>query len=364
MADVREKFLALDALRGVGAICVVLAHIVYDEKIPFLFANASPGVDFFFVLSGFVIAHAYEQALRTTMSLRRYFRIRMIRLYPTILIGGLVGFAVAALMNKDPAYNIWAATALQVLLIPMFFGGPDIFPLNVAHWSLFFELAANFVHAALAKVVTEARLWAVLAVSFVALVFSAFHFGVLNIGWGVESFYGGFARIAFSFTLGLLLYRLHTSGRLRAPKISVVWIALALVLAMAIPAPAIPFGGAIHDLIAVCIVFPSFVVFAANANAPPQWSGALQWLGFISYPLYALHVPLLRLMGGSIVEPGVPHLVKAVGWGLVTAACVAIAWAVAALIDAPLRAWLTRLARRKEGAVNGAATEMTGPRTQ
>lgn len=345
MSQAREKFVALDGLRGVGAICVLLAHIVYNEKIPLIFANASPGVDFFFVLSGFVITHAYEKALHTTMGWWRYFRVRMIRLYPTIAIGGLLGFAVAAMIGSVLRCDLGFALALQMLLIPMFGCGADIFPLNGAHWSLFFELAANFLHGALAKWVSEFHLWAVLALSFAALVWSALEFGSLGVGWATYNFVGGFARVSYSFTLGLLFYRLHSSGRLRAPKVPVIWIMAALVIGMATPAPPGPYGLIGHDLIAVAIVFPAFVLFAANAEAPARLEPVLAWLGVVSYPLYALHVPLLRLFGRPLVSPDVPHIVKAAGWSFVIVACVLIAWLTAKFVDAPVRAWLSQVSR-------------------
>src|SRR5689334_13616381 len=104
----KQKFLALDALRGVGAIMVVLAHIAGNEQIHWLFTNASPGVDLFFVLSGFVIAHCYEPGLQTTLTYRRYVRVRMIRLYPTIILGGLAGAIAASLVaGRNDHVDVW-----------------------------------------------------------------------------------------------------------------------------------------------------------------------------------------------------------------------------------------------------------------
>jgi len=339
----KQKFLALDALRGVGAIMVVLAHIVGYEQINWLFTNASPGVDLFFVLSGFVIAHCYEPGLQTTLTYRRYVRVRMIRLYPTIILGGLAG-AVAALLvaGHNDRVEIWQALPLQLLLIPLFSAALDCYPLNPATWSLFFELVANFAHGACAKHVTKGRLVAVIGASFVALVLCAFWFGSLNVGAQPNNFVGGFVRVGFSFTLGLLLYRLHASGRLRVPKLSIFVPVFGIIAMMVLPAPDIPYGAAIHDLVCVVLVVPALILLAVNADVPHRWERILAWLGIMSYPLYALHMPILKVFGEPIVTPGLPHWIKAVGWAGVVCITVMIATFVAYRIDAPIRAWLSK----------------------
>jgi peptidoglycan/LPS O-acetylase OafA/YrhL len=341
----KQKFLALDALRGVGAIMVVFAHIAGAEQIDWLFSNASPGVDLFFVLSGFVIAHCYEPGLQTTLTYGRYLRIRMIRLYPTIVIGGLAGAAAAMLIGHHERFDIVEALPLQLLLIPMFSAAIDCYPMNAATWSLFFELAANFVHGACAKYVTKFRLLAVMAISFVVLVLCALYFHSLNVGAQPRNFIGGFARIGFSFSLGLLLYRLHASGRLRIPKVPVFVPVFGIVAMMAAPAPPIPYGGAIHDLVCVVLVVPVLIMLAVNADVPSRWGRIFAWLGMMSYPLYALHLPIIKILGEPILTPGLPHWIKALGWTGVVGASILIATIVAYRIDAPIRAWLSKRRR-------------------
>lgn len=340
----KEKFLALDALRGVGAIMVVLAHIAGNEQINWLFTGASPGVDLFFVLSGFVIAHCYEPDLQSgALSYRSYLRTRMIRLYPTIVLGGLAGAAAALLVAaQNDRVDVWQALPLQLLLIPLFGATFDCYPMNPATWSLFFELIANCAHGACAKHVTKGRLVAVIAASLVALVLCAFYFGSLNIGAQPNNFVGGFVRVGFSFTLGLLLYRLHASGRLRVPRLPVFVPVFGIVAMMVLPAPHMPYGAAIHDLICVVLVVPALILLAVNADVPQRWARVLAWLGMMSYPLYALHMPILRVFGDQIVTPGLAHWIKAVGWAGVVCLALLIATFVAYRVDAPIRAWLSK----------------------
>jgi peptidoglycan/LPS O-acetylase OafA/YrhL len=108
--------------------------------------HADLAVDFFFVLSGFVVAKAYEVKLTSSMPLSRFVMIRLVRLYPMILAGVVLGAFVLAVRSAT-AYPVtieqfMIATACALLIVPttaMRSFGPDLFPINNPHWSLFFE---------------------------------------------------------------------------------------------------------------------------------------------------------------------------------------------------------------------------------
>lgn len=85
-ASKHQRYVTLDALRGIAALAVVVVHI------PMLFGlpqqlSSGLAVDLFFILSGFVLEHAYGDGLRREMSFSAFIRVRMIRLYPLYLIG-------------------------------------------------------------------------------------------------------------------------------------------------------------------------------------------------------------------------------------------------------------------------------------
>jgi peptidoglycan/LPS O-acetylase OafA/YrhL len=84
VTDGRHQFVLLDGLRGVAALAVVVTHALY-------FFPPTPmaylAVDFFFMLSGFVLAHAYGERLRQGMTAGRFMAIRLIRLYPLYALG-------------------------------------------------------------------------------------------------------------------------------------------------------------------------------------------------------------------------------------------------------------------------------------
>ena len=96
-ADTKPHYEILDGLRGVAALLVVFYHIF--EGLSFaaggtLITTINHGylaVDFFFILSGFVIGYAYDDRLRKSMTLGNFFKRRLIRLHPMILMGAVIG---------------------------------------------------------------------------------------------------------------------------------------------------------------------------------------------------------------------------------------------------------------------------------
>jgi hypothetical protein len=110
------------------------------------------GADFFFMLSGFVIAYAYERRLLEGMALTRFCAVRLIRLYPMILAGIALGAPHGAMRNfflpaeAAPHSITVLAIAANLLMIPVNlrqFGLPGMYPLDVALWSLFLRIACQ-----------------------------------------------------------------------------------------------------------------------------------------------------------------------------------------------------------------------------
>ena len=101
--DTKPHYDLLDGLRGVAALLVVVYHVFEGFSFAELTNGAGDGlirtfnhgylaVDFFFMLSGFVISYAYDDRFRS-MSLGSFFKRRLIRLHPMLLIGVLIGVA-------------------------------------------------------------------------------------------------------------------------------------------------------------------------------------------------------------------------------------------------------------------------------
>jgi peptidoglycan/LPS O-acetylase OafA/YrhL len=103
----KEHFEVLDGLRGSAAFLIVIFHL-FNYSFGFqgpwaLIKHAYLAVDFFFALSGFVVAYAYDDRW-TRMTTLQFFRIRLIRLHPLVLIGatlGLLGYLLDPFSKDD-----------------------------------------------------------------------------------------------------------------------------------------------------------------------------------------------------------------------------------------------------------------------
>ena len=291
----------LDALRGVAAFAVLMYHVGIGggvsgapRTLGGVFSHGYLAVDLFFILSGFVIARSYEARLRAGLGLRRYMIIRLRRLYPVIAVGAGLGLLVAILV--DMRVNLGLALAAQLLFVPFAISRYDMFVLNGVQWSLAFELVVNAVHAVLLRHLTDRWLAAIVVASFAALLAVALRHGSLEVGWSLYNLPGGAARVSFGFFTGVLIE--HTLPRLRVPHLPIVWLCAGLLLLLALP-----FDGSARDPIVVAL-FPALVAAAVRASTPIALIGLCRQIGFLSYPVYALHFPILTLASTDLLARG------------------------------------------------------------
>ncbi|MDJ1473349.1 acyltransferase family protein [Cytophagaceae bacterium DM2B3-1] len=111
-----QHFAILDGLRGIAAIAVVIFHfmeIIFPDPSKNFIAHAYLAVDFFFCLSGFVIAYAYDQKL-PQIGIATFFTLRLIRLHPLVLIGSIIGLLSFVF---DPFSNLFAKYTGQSILL-------------------------------------------------------------------------------------------------------------------------------------------------------------------------------------------------------------------------------------------------------
>ena len=166
----RPHYEILDGLRGVAALLVVCYHIFEG----YAFAGGEAvikginhgylAVDFFFILSGFVISYAYDGRWArqdNPLTVKGFFLRRLVRLHPMVILGAVIGtvtFLIQGSVQWDGTHIATSAVMLALLaamfLIPAVPGGHyevrgngEMYPLNGPSWSLFFEYIGNIMYA-------------------------------------------------------------------------------------------------------------------------------------------------------------------------------------------------------------------------
>lgn len=274
----RQRLDGLDGLRGIAALLVLCYHAltIFRPDAP-RFAGYL-AVDFFFMLSGYVMARTYEARLATGWPVHAFFWVRLRRLWPTCMVGMLLGIPMLA--HTAPAG--WETSLLlNLLLLPaMAF---HLFPVNSPIWSVSAELLGNGVHGLLLHRLSL-RWVAVLAAGLLwALVEAAAHWGSLDIGWSKDNLPGLLPRVLFPYLIGLLMFRAwHDIPPLPMPG----WIAPMLLGCLMLLPPSV-----LGDLAFVLLLCP-LLILAGLQWSPPRAAIAL---GAASFPLYAVHYPLLDL---------------------------------------------------------------------
>lgn len=350
------RYATLDGLRGVAAFGVLLMHAsaLLDDKI---LHGAYLAVDLFFMLSGFVLAHAYDARLRQGLTLVGFMRLRVIRLYPlyaltTALGAALALYAAARGWTEATTSTLMLSLLLAVLFLPtpggLVTGTFDVFPFNSPAWSLFWELVANALYASLAKRLTNKVLVGLLCAGLIAMGLSLWEYGYFGGGAYSYDVWGGGARVLFSFFAGVGVWRLQQAATLPAIRIPApaLLILLLMVLAVELAGP----WRAVFDFGAVAIVFPALIYFGALSEPRALAAWICNVAGRASYGVYVLQFPFIELLKLSYAKVTHHHLtgIGPLGVLAVCALTVGVAIALDAFYDTPVRTYLTsRFVRRR-----------------
>jgi peptidoglycan/LPS O-acetylase OafA/YrhL len=294
-------------------------------------------VDLFFCLSGFVLAHAYSNRLDAGMSFVDFMRKRLLRLWPLYALGMFVA-AVPVVLGV--LHHRRGASALGPLVAGLFYipwpgPGGALYPLNIPAWSLLFELVANALMELAWRWLNNFALAAIVGGGAIAIVGAAFAFGSLDGGFSLATAPIGLARVAFSFFLGILLWR----ARPQSSTLS-AWVQLIAVgLVLAVSAGPVPRG--VVDVLAVVLVLPTIVWMGARTEPRGMSLTAFSVAGAMSYAIYVLHVPLMMPIAW-IVQKRLQTTAAAIPvWvGLAVLAGLALLSWVLNLADVRLRKWI------------------------
>lgn len=342
----KQHFVVLDGLRGVAALAVVVFHFmewVYPDFSKNFIGQGFLAVDFFFCLSGFVIGYAYDDRL-SSMGVMEFFKSRLIRLHPLVVLGSVLGL-LAFLFDPFAAYTGAYGTGklllvflCSVFLIPfpaMKERSFNLFGLNAPSWSLFWEYVANLVYALVLYRLSRRYLAALTLLAAVALCLVSYRAGNLLGGWAGDNFWDGCARVAYSFSAGLLIYRANWVIKNR-----IGFIGLAILLLLAFVMPHFEWNW-LSETLVVLFYFPLLVALGAGSSVSPGLQKLCVFSGNISYPLYMTHYAAIWMFGNYYTssKPAGAELFFLVAGG--TVLLIGVAYVVMVGYDLPVRRYLS-----------------------
>ncbi|MFK4873972.1 acyltransferase family protein [Novosphingobium sp. ZW T3_23] len=340
-----KHYLGLDGLRGVAAVAVVLFHRRWLGPGGHFFDQAHLAVNFFFILSGFVIDHAYADRLRQGgMSLGKFVVSRVIRLYPLIVLGSLLGFAYwlgeFLLTGRPDLPSLALATLFSMLCLPAppsLMG--EMFAIDRPLWSLFYEIVANLAFALILCRLPTRAILALAVLGAAGSTLLAVKFNMLNVGFRNGDIGWGMLNVFPSFVMGMALNRVREGWKINVP----FWLAAIILAVTFLPHSLGAFKGA-YGLVMVLIVYPLLILSSLDFREGAASAAVARFSAFISYPIYALHYPLLFAVSKLAARLDVPGKVELVA-GL--ALSVAVAWIAGRYYDEPVRRFLAKAVREK-----------------
>lgn len=386
-AGSKPRYEILDGLRGVAAVIVVIFHLLetYSKGVPYQLLNHGYlAVDFFFVLSGFVVGYAYDSRWNKGMTFGNFCKRRIIRLQPMLIFGTVIGALLFYMQGDHPDFASIMSTPWWIVVLLTIVGGTvlpipkswdirgwsEFNPLNGATWSLLWEYLANLLYGTFLhrlRLRTLIILAGVAALLVVNVCLDIDIFGVLEArdyaaytiigGWSLtpDQLLIGFSRLAYPFLTGLVISRI-AKMEIRIPRHGFILCSALLALLLVMPR----IGGdnqanywmnGLYEIVAILLAFPLIIMMGRGSTvAGERYEGVCKFLGDISYPLYVTHYPLIYLqMSWAASHPEAPlstHIFMGACYFIIA---IALAYASMKLFDLPVRSWLsTKFLNRKK----------------
>ncbi|MDR0386000.1 MAG: acyltransferase [Prevotellaceae bacterium] len=364
LSQTKPHYEILDGLRGIAAIMVLAYHVLEayfvttpTGKFDQILNHAYLAVDFFFVLSGFVIGYAYDDRWGK-MSITQFLKRRILRLHPMVIFGtalGVILFYFGAseafpLIRDTPLWKVLLYAVLGILMFPTWpsidiRGWKEMYTLDAPTWSLAFEYIANLLYALFIRNFSKKVLAILVFVAACATLHLALAQGDVQGGWTVDAqhLHIGFTRLMYPFFAGLLLYRL---GKVVRISQAFVWCSLILVTVLSIPrigGPESLWQNGIYEAVIILVIFPLIVAVGAGGTVKSKFVSKLcKLLGDISYPVYLVNYPLCYVHTAWASDK--KYTLAEAGWipVFVFTATLLISYAAMKFYDIPIRKWLKK----------------------
>ncbi|MEC5145284.1 acyltransferase [Chitinophaga sp. 212800010-3] len=359
-ADTKPHYNILDGLRGVAALTVVCFHLFEAYATSHLDQKINHGylaVDFFFILSGFVVGYAYDDRWKT-MTTKDFITRRFIRLHPMVVVGAVIGAVMFYFqgcatwdVSRVPVTMLLVSALLNACLIPVTTGFEirgvgEMYPLNGPGWSLFFEYIGNILYALFIRKLSTKALAVLVLIAGGGLAAFAVGgpYGDICVGFSLtgDNIIGGSLRMLFSFSAGLLLSRIFKPVNVKG----IFWIgSVSIVILSAIPR----IGGSenlwmngLYDTICFAVIFPLLVYLGASGKTTDKYTTRIcKFLGDISYPLYMVHYPFIYLYYAWVRNKNLTFMESLPGAAALVIGSVLLAYLCLKLYDEPVRKYLT-----------------------
>ena len=383
----KPRYEILDGLRGVAAMLVVAYHLLetyYGGKPDQPINHGYLAVDFFFVLSGFVIGYAYDDRWNK-MSTWAFLKRRLIRLHPMVIFGTLFGAlmfyfgscSTFPLINETPWWLVilvmfWCFTIIPFPNTMDIRGWAETNPLNGPVWSLQWEYIANILYALFIRKLSKLALGICVFLFAILIVILCLNIDVTGFlaerNWAAYTVVGGWSttpdqlqvgltRLLYPFFCGLLISRLMNGGsKTLNSQLSTLnfkhgfwWCSLMIVIVLAMPWMGLGTEGAerwtngLYEAFCIVVCFPIIVAMGAGSSVMGKSKAINRFLGEISYPLYITHYPLIYMqMSWAESHKDAPlstHIFVAV---CIFMLAILVAYGSYKLYDLPVREWLKK----------------------
>ena len=323
----KQRYEILDGLRGVAALMVIIFHFfeLYSFGNPSkqIINHGYLAVDFFYVLSGFVLGYAYDDRW-DKMSYWDFYKRRLIRLHPMVIAGSLLGmcyFFLGECINSpniesvNPLY-FFLTIIMSILMIPCpaqmdIRGWGETNSFNGPNWTLTYEYIVNILYSLIFRRLHTIIIGILTLASALLLVNLTCNFDIFNVmneresnkytvigGWSLTSceLCVGFARLFYPYFAGYLVYRLKL--KIRIPY-SFIICSIILITFLSMPRlekEGYPIFNGIYEAIVIILIFPLVIIIGAGDTTKNEiLTKICKFIGELSYPIYITHYPIIYM---------------------------------------------------------------------
>ena len=290
-----KKIEFLESIRGISALIVLLFHLKEATSSiiiqNFLVLNGEIFVDFFFVLSGFVIAYNYSTKINTTLDLLKFKLKRILRLYPLhilmLIIFTLLEVAkyfVSKKIGVFPTTEPFSINNVYTFIhnLTLTNGFLPLNSFNVPSWSISVEFYAYFLFSLIVLLIKNQKICFLIFVSI-----SLFSFlYTINSGGGLRSMENedGFVRCCFSFFLGTVVFNSRDYIKFNSKHTNFLILIFLILLVISFLIKNNFIGVLLFSMILLVSVSEQNNIFVKILSIKP-----LLYLGSISYGIYMFH---------------------------------------------------------------------------